>query len=459
MAESYDDRNVEFKKEYSDKIRRAVVAFANTNGGKLYVGIDEFGDVVGLADPEDVRRRVEKLLRDGVQPDVSPFVEYTIENAEGKRILGVEVSRGSGRPYWLADKGLEPDGALIRDGVSSAPATYEEINEMIKQTALEGFENARAARQDLSFEQAGDAFKAAGLALERRDLRTLGLVDLADAYTNLAYWLSDQNLSSIRLAAWDETGAVRERADYSGSLPRQLKDALAFIDRYNRRFVKTQAGRRVDAIEYREYPVEAIREALVNAIAHRDYRREVPTLVRLYPNRLEITSYGGLDPDLDKQDLALGVALSRNPKLADLFRRLGVADGVGRGLEKIRDAYARHAPEPVVETSRNFFKITLRKIFETTNVSPRRARPVVKGPDRIQSPTARFEFAPTSVSSASHSIETDKLDDAPTRATNAVELDSSVSITTSASNPGTLNSSLNLEKRADPKPQEDDAKN
>ena len=72
MADAYEDKNVVYKRGYTDKIRRTVVAFANTNGGKIYVGIDDFGQVVGLNDVDGVKRRVSKLLQDGIFPDVTP---------------------------------------------------------------------------------------------------------------------------------------------------------------------------------------------------------------------------------------------------------------------------------------------------------------------------------------------------------------------------------------------------
>ena len=201
------------------------------------------------------------------------------------------------------------------------------------------------------------------------------------AYTNLALLLSDQCPTTIKLAFLAENEhRVDEVVELSGSLFRQYADTFEKLDRHNRKFIKTLAGRAVDDKEYREYPVMSIREALANAVVHRDYSLSTPTLVRVSHDRIEIVSTGGLAPGVSKEELFLGVSVCRNPKLARVFNKIRVVDSFGLGLARIREGYQNTAVEPSFEIGSNFFKITLFNTFE------RRSKPRTKEeqPDELR---------------------------------------------------------------------------
>ncbi len=395
MANAYEDKNVVYKREYTDKIKRTVVAFANANGGKIYVGIDDFGQVVGVDDVDDVKRRLSKLIQDGIFPDVASCVEYTVEYAEGKKIVGVEVSRGARRPYWLVEKGLTPEGALVRRDAASSPASVKEIERMIEETSGGSYERARTLAQNLSFLQATDVFLKRGLKLDRLELRELGFVDDAGAYANLAMLLSDQCPMTIKIAILADDGNVGGVVEFSGSLFKQFDDARAELDRRNRKFAGSFADRRVDGREYRVFPDVAIREALANAVVHRDYASPVPTLVRVSTEKIEFVSPGGLVQGVSKEELSLGVSICRNPKLARVFHKIQEVDSFGLGLARIRRAYEGTSAEPKFEVGANFFKATLPKTPERRAVEadfkerPVEVRVAKRSPIRVSvSPTS-----------------------------------------------------------------------
>ena len=395
MSDKFEEKNVVYKSEYTDKIRRAVVAFANSDGGKIYVGVDDFGQVVGLSDVEDVRRRVVKLIQDGISPDVTPYVECAIERAEGKSVVAVEVSRGAGRPYWLNDAGLNPNGVLVRSDAASVPSTPREIARLIDETSGGDYETSRSIDQNLTFQEATEVFKRRNMRLDRQDLLELGLVDAWGTYTNLAYLLSDQCDPTIKVAIeTDDSVRSREIVEPRGSLFAQLDGAIAALDRFNRKFVKTLDGREISAREYREFPAEALNEAIVNAIVCRDYSKPISTLIRLYADRVEILSYGALVDGIDAKDLPLGVSASRNPKLAGVFRRLRYIDSLGQGLAGIRKIYQGSGVEPKFEISDNFFRVTLFNAFErrlervvVSEEAKPRFVPVVDAPATVASQT------------------------------------------------------------------------
>ncbi len=115
----------------------------------------------------------------------------------------------------------------------------------------------------------------------------------------------------------------------------------------------------LDRIDKRDYPANAIREALLNALVHREYGLSPATLISVFDNRIEIVSIGGLMKGVSLNDIMLGVSALRNPYLADVFYRLNLIEAYGTGMPKIKEAYSNHTIQPSVELSDNAFKITL----------------------------------------------------------------------------------------------------
>ena len=129
-----ESETVELKEIVVDEIKKEIIAFANCNGGRLYIGVRDNGEVVGLDDPDRVSLQVSNMVRDAIKPDVTMFLHYeTIEEA-GKKIVVVDIQRGTDRPYYLAKKGMRPEGVYVRQGYSSVPATDTAIRRMIKET-------------------------------------------------------------------------------------------------------------------------------------------------------------------------------------------------------------------------------------------------------------------------------------------------------------------------------------
>ena len=113
---------VEFKREYAETIRKTVVAFANTEGGTIYIGIDDDGSIVGVEDPDDVQKKVVSSCHDGIAPDVMQFLSCTRNLMEGKDVVVVEVQRGTSCPYYLQNKGIRPEFISVVAARASQPA-------------------------------------------------------------------------------------------------------------------------------------------------------------------------------------------------------------------------------------------------------------------------------------------------------------------------------------------------
>lgn len=354
---------VEFKREYTSDIIKTVVAFANTGGGMVYIGIADNADVVGVEDADATMLRLSNAVRDSIKPDVTLFVEYTQEVMEGKIILRVQVQRGTSCPYYLANKGIRPEGVYVRQGASTVPATETAILHMMKETDGESYEEARAMQQSLTFCDAEKEFAARGIAFGIVQQKSLGLMNHDGIYTNLALLLSDQCVHSIKLAVFEGTAKVqfKDRREFTGSLLKQLNEAYDFIDRYNRNRAEIDGLHRVDK---RDYPVEAVREALLNALVHRDYSFRDSTLISLFDDRLEFVSIGGLVRGISLDDMMLGISAARNRNLANVFYRLMLVEAFGTGIPKIVRNYDGTSAKPQIEVTNHAFKITLPNINE-----------------------------------------------------------------------------------------------
>ena len=356
-----ETKTIEFKREYMDDIKYALVAFANTDGGKIYVGVNDDGSIHGVENTDETMLRLTNMIRDSIRPDVTMFTECTVEAMEGKAVVVLTVQRGTARPYYLAGKGIRPEGVYVRQSASSVPASETAILNMIKETSGDRYEDARSINQQLTFEKAESYFAKRNLPLGDQQKRTLNIIGSDGTYTNLGMLLSDQCVHTIKLAVFDgsKKSVFRDRKELSGSLLTQLEDAYSYIDQFNRTRAEFEG---LDRIDKRDYPSEALREALLNAITHRDYSFSGSTLISIFDDRIEFVTIGGLVRGLTFDDIMLGISALRNQNLANVFYRLKLIESYGTGILKINESYADCTVKPQFEVTDNAFKITLPNI-------------------------------------------------------------------------------------------------
>ena len=353
-----ESETVELKSVVVDDIKKEIIAFANTDGGTLYIGIRDDGEVVGLEDPDGTALQVSNMVRDSIKPDVTMFLHYkTIEEA-GKKIIEINVQRGTDRPYYLAKKGMRPEGVYVRQGYSAVPATDTAIRRMIKETDGDRFETMRCLEQELTFEATEKEFQFRNVEFGPQQMRTLKLVDNDGLYSNLALLLSDQNPYTIKVAVFQGTTQMifKDRREFGGSLMKQMNEVYEYIDFRNQTRATIEKLSRIDV---RDYPVIAVREALLNLIVHRDYSFSASALISIYDDRIELVSIGGLMPGIDLEDVLAGLSVCRNQNLANVFYRLHLIEAYGTGLTKILEAYEGASEKPVISTTKNSFKIAL----------------------------------------------------------------------------------------------------
>lgn len=374
----YESETVELKEIYTSDLKKEIVAFANSNGGTIYIGIQDSGKIIGLENADFVMQQISNSLRDSIRPDVSMFTNIELLQEENKFYIKLTVSQGTKKPYYLSDKGLKPTGVYIRSGTTSAPASEDAIRMMIKMTDGDLFETNRSLVQELTFNKLDEELKKRGLEFTEVQMKNLGILSPDNIYTNMGLLVSDQCKHSIKFAIFQGTDKLvfRDRKEFTGSLFAQLTDAYKTIDFYNATKATFHDLLRTDE---RDYPEDAVREALLNAIVHRDYSFSGSTIINLYSDRLEIISLGGLVSGLSLEAAMLGASQPRNEKLANLFYRMKLIEAYGTGISKIISSYKGLLVHPKFENAEGAFRVILPNIHtQEPNIEDERYLPILR---------------------------------------------------------------------------------
>ena len=353
---NFETENIEFKSGFTEEIYKEVIAFANTDGGVLYIGIDNDGNAVGLSNVDDEYTRITNGIRDAILPDVTMFVKYTIQE---NKVVRITISEGANKPYYLRSKGLKPNGVYVRQGTSSVQASTEQIRQMIKESDGDDFESMRSLEQELTFTSATTAFESYGVDFSEEKYLALGMIHKSDGlFTNLALLMSDQCQHSIKVAVFgdDENTIFKDNQEFKGSIFKQIDETFRYIMLSNRTF---SAFKGLERIEKSDYPEAALREALLNSVVHRDYSYSGSIIININDKQMEFVSIGGLLPGLTADDIRSGISQPRNKNLAEVFHRLKLIEAYGTGIRRIYKLYENCSVQPSIEVTHNTFKMIL----------------------------------------------------------------------------------------------------
>lgn len=356
--ELYESEIIELKEIYTTDLKKEIVSFANTNGGTIYIGVQDNGTIVGVDHADFVIQQIANSIRDSIRPDISMFTSIELLKDENKSYIKVTVDSGTKKPYYFSDKGLKPTGVYVRSGTTSAPASEDAIRMMIKMTDGDSFETNRSLIQELTFNSLSKEMERRKLEFTGGQMKNLGILSPDGIFTNMGLLVSDQCRHSIKFAVFQGTDKLvfKDRKEFTGSLFEQLAEVYKTIDFYNGTMASFHDLLRTDE---RDYPEDAVREALLNAIVHRDYSFSGSTFINLYSDRLEFISLGGLVPGLSLEAAMLGASQSRNEKLANLFYRMKLIEAYGTGISKIISCYKGKSEQPVFESVEGAFQVIL----------------------------------------------------------------------------------------------------
>ena len=343
---NFETETIEFKSQFTEEIYKEVIAFANTDGGIIYVGIDNNGTAVGLTDVDKEYTRITNGIRDAIMPDVTIFVRFTIQD---NKVVRITVSEGTNKPYYLKEKGLKPSDVFVRQGTSSVPASPEQIRQMIKESDGGIFEENRSLNQELTFEATAKTFQLYGVEFSPEKYKALGITyKNDDIYTNLALLLSDQCVHTTKIAVFSDDACTvfRDSKEFGGSVFQQFTNTINYLALCNKTISVIKGIVRTDK---QDYPEEAIREALLNALVHRDYSFSGSIIINITDYKIEFISLGGLLPGLSPDDIRSGISQPRNKNLAEVFYRLRLIESYGTGIRRIFNLYADCPKQPEIK--------------------------------------------------------------------------------------------------------------
>ncbi len=367
-----EGKTLEFKRDLSspDGVLKTVVAFANTAGGSLLIGVEDgTGSVRGLSDPLALEERAVSLITDSITPRVLPDIE--VLSFRNTHVLAIQVYPSATRPHYLARHGPEA-GTFVRVGSTNRRADAALIAEMQRFARGEAFDEQPMPDLDpeaIDFRAASECF-AALRKLRRKDLETLHLVTghqghrvptvggvLLFGAERLRHF-PDAWIQAGRFAGADKTRII-DQAGLKGPLLEIIEEAIGFVEKHSTHGAGIGRLRRV---ERWSLPPVAVREAVINAVAHCDYAQTgAPIRLALFDDRLEVENPGLLPFGLTIADLPLGVSKLRNRVIGRVFHELGLVEQWGSGVQRMiaacRDAGL--AP-PMMEEIGNRFRVTLR---------------------------------------------------------------------------------------------------
>jgi ATP-dependent DNA helicase RecG len=375
----FENETNEYKRQFTDEIYKEVVAFANTEGGTITIGVADDLTVVGIDDIDGTYTKVTNGIRDNILPDITMFIKYSLlEN----KVIRIEISEGANKPYYLKAKGLKPSGVFVRQGASSVQTSLEHIRKMIKGSDGDVYEDMRSIDQELTFSEAQAIFRQKNVEFQPEQYVRLGICNLNFVFSNAGKVLSDQCSHTVKIAVFadEENTIFKDNKEFHGSALKQMENAYSYLMLCNQNKSEIHG---LDRIDHWDYPSEAIREALLNAIVHRDYSYSGSIIINVNEKQMEFISIGGLVLGLRLEDIGTGISQPRNPHLADIFHRLHYVEAYGTGIRRINKMYKASGFIPKIEVTQNTFKIILpnmnnaEKAIELKSVDNQEGPPVL----------------------------------------------------------------------------------
>lgn len=374
---SGESKNIEYKvtlPDKSEKYMKTIVAFANSQGGKLIIGVDDKTHQIRGVDNDVLFQLMDAIanaVSDSCVPQIIPDIEPL--TVDGKTVIVISVEAGKNRPYYLKAKGKET-GTYIRVAGTSRQAFPEKIKELEMEGARISWDELTCVGYPVT-EKATEKLckdielfrKKAGMAehvVEKEQLMNWRILKQNDGQlvaTN-AYALLTSDyfpFSKTQCAVFKgtERTVFLDKREFTGPIYTQIEEAVDFVLR------NIRLGATIDGLvrkERYELPPEAIREMIINAHCHRNLLDESCIQVAVYDDRLEVTSPGGLYNGLTYEEVMNGHSKIRNKGIANIFSQMGLVEAWGSGIKRIFHAAREYGlPEPRVQEFDNMFRVEL----------------------------------------------------------------------------------------------------
>lgn len=346
-----ESSTLEYKEDITNTFLKTVSAFANYQDGKIIFGVRDDGTVKGI--PQAVQKCLD--IENKINDSISPQPDYMLKINEDNQTIVLTVKKGDNPPYLYKNK------AYRRSDSASLEVDRVALNRLILEGSHRYYEDLPAGTAPLTFSVlAREMKKQLDVSQVNTDvLKTLGFYTAEGKSTHVAELFSDQNpFPGVDMMIFGRSiNEIRERIKIQGC------SVLSLFHQAVERIAREYQVEKIDGVERRmveKIPSQAIREALANALVHRTW--DIPTAIRvaMYPDKVEITSPGGLPAGISQEEyLHHQISILRNPKLANVFYRLGYIEAFGTGIQRILYAYRQSRVKPDFQVTEHIIQVTL----------------------------------------------------------------------------------------------------
>ena len=346
---------IEFKETFTSKIDEDIVAFANTKGGVILLGVKNNKEIIGETLTNNLKAKINTLAR-----NCKPSIDISLNQVDN--IVVIDIPEGTSKPYSCGN------GYYRRLDGSTQKMNHEEIKILFNQYAppFEEFINKEISWKEIAKEKILLYLKEINVSIKNRsaqdilaslecgkenEIKNVGVLFFAKEPT---HYIRQCRMTLVAFKGTERT-IIFDRVDVDDDLLTQFNQAIFFIKKHLN--IRSEI-RGVNRYDIYEIPIDALREAVVNAIVHRDYSISgTSIMVEVYDDRISIVNPGGLVKGLSKKTLGT-LSIRRNPIIADLFFRMGKMERMGTGIKRMKEAMKKERlPSPQIEVD-TFFKIT-----------------------------------------------------------------------------------------------------
>lgn len=349
-----ESNRIEFKVELNDKLEKEVVAFLNNKeGGILYIGVDDNGKAIGVSDVDSMQLKIADRIKNNILPSTLGLFDIVTEEIENISVIKILISSGLEKPYYIKKHGMSPNGCFTRMGTSSQPMSTAMIDSLYSKRTHNTLRNITSPRQDLTFAQLKIYYQERGLELNEKFTNSLELLTPDGKFNYVAYLLADENGVSIKVAKYagsDKVDLVENEEYGYCSLIKATHQVLEKLKIENITRAKVTNAKRVEKNLIEPIPM---REAVINAIVHSDFSREIPPVFEIFNDKMVFTSYGGLIQGQSKEDFFSCSSMPRNRELMRVFKDVGLVEQLGSGMSRILKEYDKS----IFHISEHFIKV------------------------------------------------------------------------------------------------------
>lgn len=349
-----ESNRIEFKVELNDKLEKEVVAFLNNKeGGILYIGVDDNGKPIGVSDVDSMQLKIADRIKNNILPSTLGLFDIVTEEIENISVIKILISSGLEKPYYIKKHGMSPNGCFTRMGRSSQPMSTAMIDSLYSKRTHNTLRNITSPRQDLTFAQLKIYYQERGLELNEKFTNSLELLTPDGKFNYVAYLLADENGVSIKVAKYagsDKVDLVENEEYGYCSLIKATHQVLEKLKIENITRAKVTNAKRVEKNLIEPIPM---REAVINAIVHSDFSREIPPVFEIFNDKMVFTSYGGLIQGQSKEDFFSCSSMPRNRELMRVFKDVGLVEQLGSGMSRILKEYDKS----IFHISEHFIKV------------------------------------------------------------------------------------------------------